>query len=88
MNDWIDNPLLPPEPELFWNTRGRAVNIFDKKNITKLIQQGFVRCDENTKEGSYNPVYDRGDMPAVEKVTPHYVSSAPVANDFLELVEI
>lgn len=88
-NDWLDNPLQPPEPELFWNTRGRAVKIHDKRKITELIQQGFVRCDEKTKEGAYNPVYDRGDMPSVEKVTPVYVKQAPKPEEYvLEVIEI
>lgn len=84
-DDWIDNVSKPPEAELFWNTRGRAVNIYEKKKITDLIQQGFVRCDEKTKEGSYNPVYDRGDLPSVEKIEPHRGQPTKIEDDYLEI---
>lgn len=65
--DWVDNALTTPVPELFWNTRGRAVPITDRRRLFELMQQGFTKCSPETKEGSYNPVYDRGDLPSVEK---------------------
>jgi len=65
--DWVDSTLAPPIPDLYWNTRGRAVPIADKRRLFELRQQGFTRCLPETKDGAYNPVYDRGDLPSVEK---------------------
>lgn len=66
--EWNDNALQSPEPELFWNTRGRAVGIVDKRKAQELLQQGFVHCEPGTREGQYSPIFDKGDLPSVQSV--------------------
>jgi len=55
-------PLSLPEVELFWNTRGRAVEVMDKSKVGELLARGFIRCEKDVKTGEYNPSFDKGGL--------------------------
>lgn len=62
-----DTTLEVPKAELFWNTRGRSVEIRDQNMIKGAIQRGFIRCVEGVKPGAYNPIFDRGTVEGIAK---------------------
>ena len=86
MGTLLNTTLAIPEPELFWNTRGRSVGIYDKSSITSLLQQGFVRCGPGVKPGDYNPVYDKGDATNLDPISTKL--NVPIGGgEYLRLIE-
>lgn len=71
MEEWYSQnqhtPLELPPPKLFWNTRGRAIEIRDQRIIETSLQRGFVPCAEGVSAGSYNPIFDKGTIEGIVK---------------------
>ena len=87
------DPFLEDKPFLYWNKRGKAIIVKDEKLAREMTARGTlwgVKCDDDTRPGQYNPVYDIGDGEIKKYILPDNVPVADckVLHDTLEFIEL
>ena len=75
------------KPDLFWNLRGRAISVYEKKKISDLIKRGFIRCENGVHPGDYNPIYDKGDS-SNTRVLSRKINAPSHGGKYLKLIEV
>ena len=72
-----------------WSNRGTAKSV-QEKEVKEKLADGWIVAEEETSPGTYNPIYDRGDIRVPHNLTPSNVSlpERNVDEEYLKVIQV